>query len=513
MKFKTSPYLTNQQVETGLKQVIKDGLTAEVMVTMTGGTFLMAMAVLMKATNFQIGLMTALPTLTNIFQLFSTWLVQKYNNRRAVMVISSFIARLPLFMIGALPFLFSKGTNIQVLIFMLSFHYIFGSIAGASWSSWMKDLVPEQRMGSYFAHRSRLMMTLNVVLSVALALSLDYIKAHYPQYELSAYAIMFIIGGIFGMLGVHALARTPEPTSYLAKENLFKLFSKPVKDKNFRNLLAFQSFWTFALNLATPFFSVYMMKTMGLSLSYIIGFGLLTQIGTILSIKMWGKYADTFSNKTIISIAAPIYIASILAFTFTAIPTSKLVAVIILAVINIVGGACIAGINLAIDNFGLKLAPKEEAIVYISARNVIVAFISALAPMIGGFMADLLANHSVAWNIHWNGTGGVSTIQLLNLHNWNFMFIAGGILAILSLQMLKYINEEGAVHKGQAVGAMKIAFKNNFKEHTSKEAILGILYLPVTYPIALKRKVQGRIEQRAAVIRRLNNINALRKRA
>jgi MFS family permease len=252
---------------------------------------------------------------------------------------------------------------------------------------------------------------------------------------------------------------------------------------------------------------------MGLSLSYIIGFGLLTQIGTILSIKMWGKYADTFSNKTIISIAAPIYIASILAFTFTAIPTSKLVAVIILAVINIVGGACIAGINLAIDNFGLKLAPKEEAIVYISARNVIVAFISALAPMIGGFMADLLANHSVAWSIHWNGTGGISTIQLLNLHNWNFMFIAGGILAILSLQMLKYINEDGAVHKDQAGGAMKIAFKNNLKEHTSKEAILGILYMPVSYPIALKRKVQGRIEQRAAVIRRLNNINALRKRA
>src|SRR5687768_3972557 len=118
MNFKTLPYLTDQQVKTGLKQIIKDGLTAEVMITMTGGTFLMAMAVLMNASNFQIGLLTSLPILTNIFQLISIWLVQKYNNRRAVMVICSFIARLPLFAIGVLPFLFSAGTNIQVLIFL-----------------------------------------------------------------------------------------------------------------------------------------------------------------------------------------------------------------------------------------------------------------------------------------------------------------------------------------------------------------------------------------------------------
>jgi hypothetical protein len=93
------------------------------------------------------------------------------------------------------------------------------------------------------------------------------------------------------------------------------------------------------------------------------------------------------------------------------------------------------------------------------------------------------------------------------------MFIAGGILAFLSLHMLKFVDEEGAVHKTHAVGAMRLAFKNNLKERTSKEAILGILYLPVAFPIALKRKVQGRIEQRAAVIRRLNSINAVRKRA
>ena len=500
-------------MQTGLKQIIKDGLTAEVMVTLTGGTFLMAMAVLMKASNFQIGLLTSLPILTNMFQLVSIWLVQRYNNRRAVMVISSFIARVPLFAIGVLPFLFSSGTTVPVLIFLLSFHYLFGSIAGASWSSWMKDLVPQHMMGSYFAHRHRLMMTLNVVLSVFLALSLDYIKAHYPQYELPAYGIMFTIGGIYGMLGVRALARTPEPQSYLPKENLLKLFGKPLKNKNFRKLLAFQSFWTFALNLAAPFFSVYMMKTIGLSLSYIIGLGLLAQVSTILSIKMWGRYADRFSNKTIISIAAPIYIACVLAFSFTAMPSTPAVTVALLALINIVSGASIAGINLAIDNFGLKLAPREEAIVYISTRNIMVAFIAALAPMLGGLLADFFATRQLVWNIAWNGPNGISTLQLINLNGWNFLFVMGGLLAIASLRLLKQVAEEGEVEKVVVVGEMRLAFRSKLKESTRKEALLQLLYFPIMYPIALTRKVQDRIERRAAIIRRLHNRNALKKRA
>jgi len=63
--------LTEVEIQTGLKLVIVDGLTAEAMTTVTGGTFLVAMALLIGANNFQIGLLAAPPNLTNIFQLLS----------------------------------------------------------------------------------------------------------------------------------------------------------------------------------------------------------------------------------------------------------------------------------------------------------------------------------------------------------------------------------------------------------------------------------------------------------
>src|SRR3954471_21254171 len=106
--------------------VIGDGIAAEAMTTLTGGSFLIAMALLMGASNFQIGLLAALPTFTNIFQLFSIWLVRRYNNRRAVSVISSLFARIPLLVIAIVILFFSYSIN-TVIVFLF-FHYLFGSI-------------------------------------------------------------------------------------------------------------------------------------------------------------------------------------------------------------------------------------------------------------------------------------------------------------------------------------------------------------------------------------------------
>jgi len=140
MSFQTYDHLTSRQIQSGLQNVIKDGLAAETMTTLTSGTFLVVIALYFGASNFQIGLLAALPTFTNIFQLLSIRLVQRFNNRKAIAVVANFFARLPLLVIGTLPFLFSKTTSLQALIVLLFIHYFCGSVAGASWNSWMKEL-------------------------------------------------------------------------------------------------------------------------------------------------------------------------------------------------------------------------------------------------------------------------------------------------------------------------------------------------------------------------------------
>jgi MFS family permease len=481
MNLRPSETISNKELNTGLNYVIADGLSAEAMVVFTSGTFLTAMAIHMGATNFQLGLFAALPTFTTIFQLASIWLVQKWNNRKVITSVFNLLARFPLIAIGLMPLLFSGTTTIQVLLVLLFFQHIFGDIAGASWNSWMKDLIPGERLGSFFGKRSRMAQTLNVTLSLSTAMGIDYVKSHHPAHEITAYTTLFLAGGSLGMLSVFLLLRTPEPKPTPIEGKVFALLGRPLKDRNFRNLLAFNSLWAFALNLATPFFSVFMLKSIGLPLSYVIGLAIIGQLSSIAFMKLWGNYSDRFSNKTIINICAPLYVVSILAFAFTAIPTSRFAAIAILIIIHVVSGLSTAGINLALSNIGIKLAPKKEAIVYITAKNMSVAFCSTIAPVVGGLMADFFASHHLLYLISFAGI----SIRMVDLQGWNYFFIIGGTLALASLKLLSKVNEQGETHRRKVRMHMRAALRNKMRKNLGRE-LTNNLYAP---SIAIRKNI------------------------
>jgi len=465
-RLKPKPELTESEVQKGLKMVIWDGLTAEVMTSFTEGAFLIALAILLGANNLQIGLLAALPMFTNVFQLLSIWLVRKYNNRRAVAVYCAFLARIPLIIIGCMV-LWLSSESVNMLLFFLFFYYFFGSIAGPSWNSWMKDMVPEKMLGEYFSRRSKYTQILNIVLSISLAIVLDFVKDSYPEYELTAYAVFFLIAGTIGIIGGLLLSKAPEPQSYLSNANIIALFKQPLKNDNFRRLLVFNSMWVLALNIATPFFIVFMMKSMGLPISYIIILATISQLFSILTLRMWGTFSDRYSNKSIISISAPIYILCIIAWCFVGIYSQLYLNIALLVVIHIFSGIATAGINLSTANIGLKLAPKEDAIVYLSVKNIVTAVFSSLGPLIGGLLADFFVNRSLIISAQWISPVSFfnKTVRLVSLHEWSFLFLIGALLAIFALNLLNRVKEVGEVHKNVVKRIMRTRIKSNLKEY------------------------------------------------
>jgi MFS family permease len=468
MNLNTTPTLNDSQINAGQKSILKDSLAGEAMVNLSGGAFITAMALHLGASNFQIGLLASLPILTNIFQLISIWLVQRYNNRRAVTVVSAILGRFPMLFAACLPFFFSKEVSLQLLLVILFIHYVFGSIAGASWNSWVKDLIPENRLGSFFSMRTKLITILSAALGLAMSISIDYVKGNYTEYLTLMYYSIFVLGGIIGLVGVYWLAKAPEPTPITNQDSVLEQFKKPLKDKNFKNLLVFNAAWAFALNLAVPFFTVYLMNTMGLPLSYVIGFTILAQVSNILSIKTIGQYADRFSNKTILNICAPVYITCILAWVYASMPTERVYGLLILTVISIFSGTATGGINLALYNIGMKLAPRREAMAYMSSLNMVVAVFSALSPMIGGLLADTFANQQLLWDIQFKNTEGVvSTFEIINIQGWSFLFILGGLMAALSLKLLSKVKEQGEIRRELVMNYMQLKLNKKIRKNST----------------------------------------------
>lgn len=465
MHLKPQQQLTETDIKQGMQILIVDGLAAEAMITLTGGAFLVAMALLMGANNLQIGLISALPTLTNVFQLVSIWLVRRTNNRRLVTVVCSLLARIPLLLTGAIPLLFPDLGNIRFLIVFLFFFYFFGSVAGPSWNAWVKDLVPEHVMGSYFAKRSAYTQGLNVVLSLLAAFGVDYIRRHFPTYELTTYYCMFVLAGIAGIVGALILARAEEPQSQMDKANIFKLLKRPLQDPNFLRLLLFNAAWAFAVGIAMPFFTVFMMKSMHLSLSYITVLLMVSQLTGVFTFRMWGIFADRYSNKSIIAISGPLYVACLVAWCFVGIYSTQYINILLLVLIHIFTGIANAGVNLSLNNIGLKLAPTKDAVVYLSAKNIITAVFSALAPLLGGYLADFFELRHVQIDATFTGPYKQKVFHLLYLHEWNFLFLLSAVLSIFSLELLPWIAEKGEVGRNVVTRIMRSAIRNNLKDY------------------------------------------------
>lgn len=489
MNLTPSEGLTEERIKSRLKFVIRDGLASEVMAVLSGGAFLVALALKLGASNFQIGLLASVGTLASVFQLFAIYLIQKYRNRKAVVVYTLFSARISLIIISILPFLFTAGVSLNILIVLLCFHHIMGAISGLCWSSWMKDLIPSSTLGSFFGHRSKLIQITSIAMNFLVAFSLDYVKENHPQFEVEAYSSMFLIAAVFGLVSVYFLIQTPEPKIQMTQKNIFKLFRIPFRNKNFKNLMIFHALWLFAINLASPFFTVYLLKTLGFPLSYVITLTIISQLTNIFFIKIWGRYSDKYSNKTIIQICAPIYLCCILAWTFTTMPDKHALTIPLLVLIHVFSGISLSGINLSLSNIGFKLAPKGNGVIFLSARSLVNAVIGGIAPIIGGLCADFFSERELSWNLEWREPNGVYLFNTLDLQQWDFFFAIAFILGLISLQRLAWVKEEGEVEEKVIMGEIMTEMRREMRTLSTISGIRSMIYFPLSFINDVKDKI------------------------
>ncbi len=447
MRFPVKETLAEEEIQSGLKAIIKDGLTSQTMVTLTGGAFLVAFALKLGASNLVIGLLAAIPPLMQLIQIPSIHLVEKVRNRRAISVYASAVSRLFWLVVALIPFLVSVEKRLSFLIAALFLHSAFAAVGGTSWNSWMRDLVPQDRLGVFFARRMSLATALGIVVSLAAGVYIDFWKKLFSHYELQGYSILFLLGSLVGMLGVYFISSIPEPRMSLTKAKLkfLKSILQPFKDVNFKNLIMFSSSWSFAVNLAAPFFTVYMLKRLQLDISFIIILAVVSQLMSLVFFRIWGKFSDRFSNKSVLGVSGPLFIGCILAWSFTTMPEKYILTIPLLVTIHILMGISTAGVNLASANIGLKLAPKGEATAYLAARNIITSIAAGIAPILGGRLADFFAERQLSWTLKWVDPERELVFYTLNLQQWDFFFFFAFLIGWYSIHRLAMVKEIGEV--------------------------------------------------------------------
>jgi hypothetical protein len=281
-------HIDESDVRNGLQALLYDGVCSQIMRAFTGGAFLVAFALLLGASNVVIGLLAAIGPLSQVLQIPAIFLVDRTGLRKALVVLNSLLSRLFWLVVAVLPWVVPTEQRIPVLLICLFLYFGLGTISGCAFNSWMRDFIPQDIMGSYFGKRMAIATTAGAVLTLLAGFGIELGKRVLADPH-APYSILFVLGGAAGLSGVYYLARIPEPkVAPHVPQGVFRVLAEPFREFQFRRLLMFLGSWTFAVNLAAPFFVVYMVTRLEMSLGLVLSLSVLSQIINVLFFRILG---------------------------------------------------------------------------------------------------------------------------------------------------------------------------------------------------------------------------------
>ena len=459
--FRPSPTISESDVNRSLGLMVWEGVAAGALFSLGSGGFMAAYALALGANNLQVGIFAALPSITQIARLPSILAVERFRRRKAMglpALIASHLVWLP---IGLVPFMLDTPGSlaVSVVIVFLAIRGLFSSTWATAWTSWMRDLVPTNLLGSY--HGRRLSITTAAVAAIGLGGSffITWWKGtSSAENEIYGYSFL-MIGGVltFGMASFFLASRAKEPlmpAAPLSDRSALAVLAEPLQDRNFFQLIKFLFVWSLISSIAIPFFAVYMLKFLGLSLPAVIGFTVLSQATSILFMRVWGPMADRMGSKTVLSLSASLYLLVILGWVFTAYPDRHFLTLPLLAVLHLFAGVAAAGVTLTISTIALKVAPEGKATSFVGVAGIAASVGAGIGPIAGGLMADVFSTRALRINFDWVSPSGVFELSALSLTGFDFLFVIAFVIGLFTLNLLVALKEVGEVPRDIALGEL-----------------------------------------------------------
>jgi MFS family permease len=229
--------------------------------------------------------------------------------------------------------------------------------------------------------------------------------------------------------------------------NLRRMVMEAFHDDNFRRLLIFLGSWNFAVNLAAPFFTVYLVRELHYDITVVAVLTVVSQLSNMLFLRQWGRLSDRFSNKSVLAVCTPLFLLSIIAWTYTTLPERHLLTLPLLFVIHVAMGIASAGITLASGNIGLKLAPQGRATAFLATSSLVNSLAAGIAPILGGLFADDFASREIQLVLRWSSDVKMEEFVTLKMRHWDFFFGFAFLAGLYALHRLTLVREQGEVRE------------------------------------------------------------------
>jgi MFS family permease len=396
------------------------------------------------ANDFVYSVIMALPVIGAIIQVFFSYVMINSGKRRLLFIAAGYVHRPLWFVIAFIPFLLNPDktkAGIVVITLLIAISSIANSIVGLAFSSWMGDLVPVEVKGRFFGRRAMIYTITGGTAALLCGLLLDNIHGY------SGYAVVFVFAAILGTADITMFfwVKHPPMAAHKERQPFFMLFFEPFKDRNYFRYVLFVAFWYFSVNIAGPFFNVYMIEELKMSFLLI---SLFTQVAanvsTIFFIRIWGNLADKYGSRPVMSLCCASIIVLPVIWLFTT-PHS----IWVVLAINLMTGIFWPGFEMTALNQSIWLAPEKNRSSYLANYTLVVMLIGTAAAYLCGGAFMQLTRASIP-------AGGIPLFAGIKLGSFHLLFLISAFARLLVLVFIfRGYEEKGSSHSIQILRDLK----------------------------------------------------------
>ena len=382
-----NPVLPRHKVEQAVRLSYAQAMLGSIFAASTGGMFLIGYALKLGANNVQIGLLSTLPMLFVVVQLFSSMLVERGISRRKMTIVAGGLNVCGWGLVISLPYVFahaSANVRITALLALISFLTAFAYVSGNARSSWIGDLIPADTRGAFFGKMTMYAGIIGAIFAVVEGRLLDGLKLQ----GISAFNWLFVIGMFFGLLNI--ILFFPQADVPVARDEdnpgFLSMIRATFTNRPLMTVMVYTLVWSMQA-IAAPFYATYLLRDMKMPF---LGFGILSGLATVtmlISSSFWGRIVDRYGTRPVLIagtlVAAPMPLIWIWLTDLRTIYT-------VIVPVNLIMGFVAAGVGVGLTTLLYKVTPNAGRSVQFAVYSVTILLLVSPMPTIGGYLPDWL---------------------------------------------------------------------------------------------------------------------------
>jgi MFS family permease len=369
-----------------LKASIIDGIFYACMFG-AGESYLGAFGVTLGLTPLMIGLLSTFPVfIGSLSQLLGVKLMERQISRKKIIVRGVRTQAVSWILIALIPWLVNPNWQGFALLICVTLYSVAGQIVVPCWTSLMGDLVEEKERGIFFGTRNKIAgyFLVSAFLICGYALKL----AESNNLTIYAFTIIFIVAALSRYISSTYLKKHDDPAYSFNPDQKFTFinFIRRAPYSNFTKFVCFHALFNMAMNVASPYFVIYMLKDLNFTywqFCIISGVGLTTNY---LTMRAWGAFGDRYGNKRILEICCTILCTVPALWTLSS-------EFIYLVCLNFMSGSCVAGLQMAAMNFLLDAVTPGKRGRCAAYMNTLTAGCVIFGSLLGSFLISFYSNN------------------------------------------------------------------------------------------------------------------------